>query len=277
MYTHNKPNHLSPYDHPDIYPGPAPKQSFVYFQQQAIPLSGNITPSFMTVHCEDKTLSLEAFLAEQGVAPISERYPVLSYGSNVCLAHLQKKFSNQPNTSDILIHLKGQLMDSDVIYAACITTYGAMPAMLAPMRGASCQVWLTLMDAKQLKLISATEGQYTLKYHKQGKLLLDCGMRPKEFYAYNYPFAFTLDGEFYRFPDIPAMETKAKNIWEGEMLARISGYFGMEREKFITQIRTNKKYRNYVQKILDLLSLPIDHPEFKSIQKLKKWKQIINP
>lgn len=274
MYTFNKPLHLSPYDHPDIYPGPTPPYSFIYMNGTAYRLTGSGNPSSLKLNYKGQKLKIAEFLKDHNVSPLEERYPVLSYGSNVCLAQLKYKYNLKPTLNDIVINLKGDLRDTDVIYAAYITRYGALPAMLGPMKKAKCQVWLTFYDEEQLKLISSTESVYSLATHHGKKLFLDCGIRPAEFYAYYFERALTLDGSYFRYPDIPSKGSTAKGIWQAHMLQLLAAQFGLDRENFIDLVRNNVEFRRSVQKALDLLSVPVKHEDWSVIKKIKKWKDI---
>lgn len=274
MYTFNKPLHLSPYDHPDIYPGPTPNHSFIYMNNKAYRITGFGNPSQLLVNYKGQLISIADLLKEQKVCPIEERYPVLSYGSNVCLAQLKYKYSLNPKLSDIVINLKGKLLDTDVIYAAYMTKYGALPAMLGPMKGVRCQVWLTFYDEPQFQHITQTESVYSIASHRAQKLMLECGVVPNEFYAYYFDRALSFDGSFYRFPDIPAACSSAKEIWQAHMLQLMANTFNMEREPFIESVKTNAIFRRFVQKNLQLLSVPIKHEDWSVAKKLKKWKDI---
>ena len=274
MYTHNKPLHLSPYDHPDIYPGPSPSSSFLYYKDQAYPLSGVQPLEKLQLNYNSKKQPLDAFLEQLGAAPLSDRYPMLSYGSNVCLAQLKYKFHLNPQISDLTIHIRGRIWDTDVIYASYIAKYGALPATLGPMKGARCQVWLSFLDEKQFRLITQTESVYSIARHQAKKLVLDNGLTPSEFYAYFYPDAFTFGRGFFRFPDIPATNTRAQAVWEAHMLQQISNLLGMDRDFFIKEVRNKTGFRKQVQEFLRLFSVPITHPDWELAKKIKKWKEI---
>ncbi|RXT08147.1 hypothetical protein [Ammoniphilus sp. CFH 90114] len=274
MYTFNKPLHLSPYDHPDIYPGPTPKHSFIYMKGKAYPIMGSGDPSQLFIDFNGRTMTVAQFLKEQNVCPIEERYPILSYGSNICLAQLKYKYSLNPKLNDIVINLKGKLQDTDIIYAAYMTKYGALPAMLGPMEGAKCQVWLTLFDEQQFKHITHTEKIYSIASHREKKLKLSCGIKPVEFYAYYFNRALAYNGSFFRYPDIPATNSSAKEVWQAHMLQLLSKSFDLEREPFIDLVKTNVAFRRIVQRTLGLLSVPIKHADWTPVKKMKKWKDI---
>lgn len=275
MFTNQKPLDLSAYDHPDIYPGPTPSHSFVYADDHVYYLNDDHeNPNRLVVHHSGKRLSLNKFLKEKGATPLKDRYPVLSYGSNVCLAQLKYKFNLNPKVNDVVIHLKGSIKDSDVLYAASITKYGAIPAMLGPMKGNQCQVWLSLFDEKQLHHISQTEKHYSLAVHFGKKIRLDSGLSPKECYGFHYNKALSINGAVYRYPDIPASQSSAREVWQAHMLQFMSECFSMEREKFILKVKSDISFRRRVQKTLDLLSIPMELEDWEPVSKLKTWREM---
>lgn len=274
MFTIQKPLDLSAYDHPDIYPGPTPSHSFVYADNTVYFVNNHENPKRLVLNYLGKRLTLNKFLKEKGAAPLEERYPVLSYASNVCPAQLKYKFNLNPKVNDVVIHLKGSIQDSDVLYAAAITKYGAIPAMLGPMKGNQCQVWLSFFDEKQLHQISLTEKHYSLAVHTEKKVRLDSGYTPKECYAYQYNKALSINGTVYRYPDIPACGSSAREVWQAHMLQFMSGCFSMEREKFIQKVKRDGNFRRRVQRTLDLLSIPVIMEDWQPIAKLRTWREI---
>lgn len=274
MFTHQKPLDLSAYDHPDIYPGPTPSRSFVYANDIVYYLNEHENPGRIVLQLSGRRLSLNKFLKEKGATPLEERYPVLSYGSNVCLAQLKHKFNLNPKVNDLVIHLKGSIKDSDVLYAASITKYGAIPAMLGPMKGNQCQVWLSLFDENQLHHISLTEKHYSLAVHIGKKIVLDSGLTPKECYAYHYNKALSINGAVYRYPDIPASQSSAREVWQAHMLQYMSHCFSMERENFILKVKHDASFRKRVQRTLDLLALPVVLEDWEPVAKLRTWREI---
>ncbi len=274
MFTDHKPLDLSAYDHPDIYPGPTPSHSFVYAKDMVYSLNDHENPSRLVLDHLGKRVSLNNFLKERGATPLEERYPVLSYGSNVCLAQLKYKFNLNPKVNDVVIHLKGSIKDSDVLYAASITHYGAIPALLGPMKGNQCQVWLSLFDKKQLHHINLTEKYYSLAVHVGKKIRLDSGLFPKECYAYHYNKALSINGALYRYPDIPASQSSAHGVWQAHMLQYMSECFSMEREKFIQKVKNDVGFRRRVQRTLDLLSIPVVLEDWEPIKKIRSWREI---
>ncbi|KPB04916.1 hypothetical protein [Bacillus sp. CHD6a] len=196
MYHEQKPFDVSPYDHPDIYPGPRPASSFLFWQGKAHRMeAGKGVPveqhsihftnvdhvlgslAFQSTHVK----KVEEFLGEGG---LQSKVPVVAYGSNVCLAQLQYKFRLRPEEEDFMLCLKGAVTDSDIVYAPFLAPYGSLPAVIAPVEGAVCEVWLTFMDKKQLELINSTEKGYELRVHTGKKVRLDTGEVFENVYAY---------------------------------------------------------------------------------------------
>jgi hypothetical protein len=83
------------------------------------------------------------------------RTPILAFGSNRAPERLHQKFAH---LGDHLIPVeKAWLSDFDVVYAAHITSYGAVPAMLQRAKGVTCEIAVTWLDAEQVPIMHASE------------------------------------------------------------------------------------------------------------------------
>jgi hypothetical protein len=111
------------------YPYEFPKQSFTYRNGIAAP-----------------------FVSEM----IQGRTPVLAFGSNQSPERLQQKFGH--NSDTVIPVQRARLRDFDVVYAARITSYGAVPAMLQSHPGANVSLAVTWLDDIQLAVMHESEG-----------------------------------------------------------------------------------------------------------------------
>ncbi len=103
-----------------------------------------------------QAVSLDAALSQLGAAPLSERTAVLAYGANAAPERLRHKFAaEQPGA--VFPVLKARLFDFDVVYACHYSSYGALPATLAPSPGTVAEIALTYLDRDQLARMHETE------------------------------------------------------------------------------------------------------------------------
>lgn len=83
------------------------------------------------------------------------RTPVLAFGSNRAPERLHQKFAH---LGDHRIPVEAaRLTDFDVVYAAHITSYGAVPAMLQRVPGVTVNIAITWLDAAQLTIMHDSE------------------------------------------------------------------------------------------------------------------------
>lgn len=83
------------------------------------------------------------------------RTAVLAHGSNRSSEQLARKFP----AGDIPV-THGTLYDHAVVYAACLTRYGACPSLLRHMPGARARLSVTWLTPRQLEFMHLTEGAY---------------------------------------------------------------------------------------------------------------------
>ena len=91
------------------------------------------------------------------------RAPLLAFGSNVAPKNLAIKLAHHEDAADreVLV-LAGGLCDLDVVAAASITLYGAMPATLAASPGTRVRAAVLLVNATQLTTLTWGEIPYRL-------------------------------------------------------------------------------------------------------------------
>lgn len=85
------------------------------------------------------------------------RLPVLAFGSNAAPVQLSRKFADRPCTDRLYVE-PAELEGWDVIYAARITSYGAIPARMAEAEGCVAQAHVTWLAPDQLAWMDETEG-----------------------------------------------------------------------------------------------------------------------
>lgn len=99
-----------------------------------------------------KVRKLDRLLEHFHLAPSTERYAVLAYGSNACPGQLLDK-----ELSDVPV-IFGRLDGAQAVYARRTTQKGYVPATLAKKRG-SRYSWVTLLTSEQLRIMDRSEGR----------------------------------------------------------------------------------------------------------------------
>lgn len=101
------------------------------------------------------------FLFRDGAAqPLPPEYPldgltpVVAVGSNRAPVQLARKFAGMAVTVPVT---RLQARGVDVVHAAHIAGYGAVPATLAASPGTTVELWITWLDAPALAHMDATE------------------------------------------------------------------------------------------------------------------------
>jgi hypothetical protein len=208
---------------------------------------------------------VEELLLKEG---LSSKVPVVAYGSNVCLAQLQYKFGLRPEEDDFMLCLKGKVLDSDIVYAPFLAPYGSLPAVIAPVKGAESEVWLTFIDKKQLELINSTEIDYELREHSGKKVYLNTGEVFERVYAYYKPQALLWEGKMCRFADIPG-NSPLPSVWQSDMLneLKVAVEHKGTREEFIHLLRWDRRYRDYVEGYLESeCTYTFNHPDWEKVE-----------
>ncbi|WP_349409598.1 hypothetical protein [Pseudalkalibacillus sp. SCS-8] len=295
MYKENKPVDVSPYDHPDIYPGPRPDSSFIYFEGKAHRIIEQKGVSLEDLKVEysdadslqgsfkepsDYILSIGDFLHENELLPLEERVPLIAYGSNICLAQLRYKFNLNKNLNDFVLCVRGSMLDSDIVYGSFLAPYGSLPAIVAPVKGAMTEIWLTFVDPEQLEHMNRTEGGYVLREHAGQKFVTMNGERFESVYAYYYPHALSINQEWFRFMDIKG-ESCLSAVWQAEILNRMKDLYKFQgtREEFIHHLRWNIPFYKEFQQWLKQFDAEFDHPDWtepKVIRKVGEMKRSVS-
>ncbi|MBT3170170.1 MAG: hypothetical protein HOM52_07510 [Rhodospirillaceae bacterium] len=99
---------------------------------------------------------LDDALARKGAATMADRTAVLAYGANAAPARLQRKFEAE-GPGAVFPVVKARLFDFDIVHACHYSSYGAVPATLAPSPGTVAEVALTYLDQDQLARMHETE------------------------------------------------------------------------------------------------------------------------
>jgi hypothetical protein len=94
---------------------------------------------------------------------VGPRAPLIAFGSNAAPKNLALKLAHHedPEDREVLV-LYGELHDLDVVAAAAVAFYGAMPATLTASPGTSVSAALLLVNAAQLTTLTWGELPYRI-------------------------------------------------------------------------------------------------------------------
>ena len=141
------------------YPFPRPGYSFLYADGEAWRLNSlDDALEDAEVEVDGQTMQAGSLLRQRGLAapaPLSQRTPVLAYGANAAPERLQRKFA--PVGPAVFPVLQARLHGFDVVHAAHISSYGAVPATIAPSPGTVCDIAITCLDDRELARMHETE------------------------------------------------------------------------------------------------------------------------
>jgi hypothetical protein len=84
------------------------------------------------------------------------RRPILAVGSNAAPDQLRRKFATFPGDRHV-VAVAVEVRGHDVVYAARVTAYGAVPATLVRCPAATVAVWALLLTPGQLLHLDGTE------------------------------------------------------------------------------------------------------------------------
>ena len=88
----------------------------------------------------------------------NDRTPVLAVGSNASPTQLARKFGNAAQDLGPVFAVLSRIREHDVVYAARVSSYGAVPAMLIESPGTSVDLHITFLTPRQRKLMDRSEG-----------------------------------------------------------------------------------------------------------------------
>lgn len=149
------------------YPYPRQTGSYLYVDGVAYPYVnlGHRSLANASVRVAGAVLSVRELLGRLGLAKqaYAARTPVIAYGSNANVDALTRKFLAPAFSGPVVIPvIKGTLDGFDVAWSPEFVFNGAMPATIVGSPGTSVSVWVTWLDAAELKRMNATEGVGTL-------------------------------------------------------------------------------------------------------------------
>jgi hypothetical protein len=247
----------APREVPTVYPGKRPKFSFLFYGHAVYPINVNEGKRLgdSTVAVNGKDVSLNTALEELNAAKIEERYLIISYGSNVNPVQLSLKFQKPEH---VIPMFKGRLRGYDIVYAAQMAPYGSVPATIEKSENTDIEIWISLLDNEQLKIMDETENRGKSYWLVQidDELTLENREYLSTFYSYiSTRGILAVEGRPARLTEINASGAKYKAMTETEVLEYIhSNLTGRkvsdDLQRFLKRIRNDSHYYRKVDEFL---------------------------
>ena len=195
------------------------------------------------------------------------RTPVISVGSNRAPLQLRRKFGDHA----MLPVTACTLNDCDIVYAATMSYYCAVPATAFPSKGTKVFLNIAWLDDEQLHHMHATEAlgvAYDYVCLEDG--LVDHGMRP-DLAFFNQPIfgyqsrspMLAIDHAPVAHAAIPAEGRQFKALMQPEMLAHIKAIAGddqIDLDQWLDALRLDKTKRLHVMRLLENHGLDVQDP-----------------
>ena len=200
---------------------------------------------------------------------LDERIPILSVGSNRAPIQLQRKFSFEQDISVT----PAILYDSDVCYAASISSYGSIPATQWPSIGATVELNVLWLTREQLEIMHLTEAvgvAYDFVKMKPGTVKIKEFEFNGDIYGYvSIPGAFPFElKKPKRLKQIYGLNTKLEAINEETALTILMNLLEPKQNNlslWIWKIVNNKDYRLTLHDKLKLTALRPKNPNWEII------------
>ena len=243
---------FSSFDRAMSYPYFAPSYSFSFYKGE-----------FIKGICDD----------------LNNRIPILSVGSNRSPYQLKRKFTlNQ----DICV-TPATLHDSDVVFAASLSSYGSMPATQWPSKGTEVDLNVLWLNEEQLEIMHLSEALGVA--YNFVKLKLDT-VKIKDFkYAKQIYGYISISGVFRfnnnkpkRLSVINAKNVALKSFSEKNALLSLIHILGIEQNRlseWIDKVINNKTYRISLHEKLKLKAIKPQNPDWEIVKKSIRGNLII--
>lgn len=177
------------------YPYPAHPEPYLFRDGRPEPLPGDVDTASLT--------------------------PVIAVGSNRAPVQLARKFADM----DVAVPVTRLVArDLDVVYAAHMAGYGAVPATLAPSPGTEVELWITWLDAAALQRMDATEavGVNYDRLEVEIEIVEAHGPAPRAALVYvALRGVLTFDDDVVPLSDIPARGRRSPAMNQRQVLERL--------------------------------------------------------
>ena len=210
---------------------------------------------------------------------LNNRIPILSVGSNRSPYQLKRKFSlNQ----DICV-TPATLYDSDVVFAASLSSYGSMPATQWPSKGTEVDLNVLWLNEEQLDIMHQSEAlgvAYNFVKLKLDTVKIKDFKYVKQIYGYIsiagvFPFN---ENKPKRLSVINAKNVKLRGFSEKKALLSLIYSLGIEENKlskWVHKVINNKNYRISLHEKLKSRAIKPQNPNWEIVKKTTKGNLII--
>ena len=210
---------------------------------------------------------------------LANRIPIISVGSNRSPYQLKRKFSL---LQDICV-TPATLYDSDVVYAASLSSYGSIPATQWPSKGTEVDLNVLWLNEEQLEIMHLSEALGVA--YNFVKLKLDT-VKIKDFKYEKQIFAYiSIAGVFpfnenkpKRLSAINAKNITLKSLSEKKALLSLIYSLGIEENRlneWIYKVVNNKTYRICLHEKLKSKAIIPQNPDWEIIKKSIRGNLII--
>ena len=132
------------------YPYPRLAQAVAFLDGKPFPLE--VHPRRIKIG----STNINIWLAKQNLPELDELTPVLAYGSNGSPVQLKRKFPK-----GVIISIPAELLNFDVVRSAHFSSYGTIPANLAPSFGIRTEISLLFLSKPMLARLHVSEAKDT--------------------------------------------------------------------------------------------------------------------
>ena len=210
---------------------------------------------------------------------LNNRIPILSVGSNRSPYQLKRKFSlNQ----DICV-TPATLYDSDVVFAASLSSYGSIPATQWPSKGTEVDLNVLWLNEEQLEIMHLTEAlgvAYNFVKLKLDTVKIKDFEYAKQIYGYIsiagvFPFN---ENKPKRLSVINAKNTILKGFNEQKALLSLIQSLGINGDRlpdWVNKVIKNKTYRISLHEKLKSKAIKPKNPNWEVVKKSIRGNLII--
>ena len=252
------------------YPFPRPGYSFLYMDGEALPLlSLGESLEEAEVRIDGQGVPAGTLLRQRGitqVASISQRTPVLAYGANAAPERLRRKF--EPTGTAVFPVLQAKLRDFDVVHAAHISSYGAVPATLEHSPGTVCNIAITYLDDRELARMHETElRRQTYWFGQLRDIRLELDLLPPMETVSTYVGAcghIAPEGKPFALAAINAEGRRFRALSQGDAQRTIQSMLGIAGplETFVQEVIANEAARRHRTTLLRAQAQPFSYRDF---------------
>ena len=252
------------------YPFPRPGYSFLYVDGDALPLlSLSESMEEAEVEVDGRALPVGTLFRQRGIAPpapVSRRTPVLAYGANAAPERLRRKFV--PIGGAVFPVLQARLYDFDVVHAAHISSYGAVPATIERSPGTVCDIAITLLDERELARMHETElRRHTYLFGRLNNIRLEPDLVPAMHAVSSYVGGYehiAPEGEALALAAIRAEGRRFRSCSQTEALRTIQAMLGVPGplDAFIQEAVDDDTIRRTRTELLRARAQPFSYGDF---------------